>query len=109
MCVVVYRVRERTSLEYPPGASRRSITKDNLPKDRVIPNQLAWKPVPLVAHELSRFPEGLTYERLKAHLATLFVERSIRDKYLRFYLERGIADGVIRVERDVFFAVVPSA
>ncbi len=106
MCVVVYRVRERTSLEYPPGASRRSVTKDNRPKDRVIPNQLVWKPVPIVAYELSRFPEGLTFDRLKAHLATLFVERSIRDKYLHFYLERGIEDGIIRVENGVFFAVV---
>lgn len=48
-----------------------------------------------VVDEIEGFPAGVTFPELKARLARMFTASSIRDKYLRAHLERGIRDGLI--------------
>jgi hypothetical protein len=61
---------------------------------------LAGKPHVKVANEIARFPDGVTFDNLKRHLLTLYFERTVRDRYLRFYLKQALEEGLVVVRLD---------
>lgn len=89
-CAVVFR-RSATllSLESPAGASVRGE-----------PSMAPFDPVSAVANEVAGFVGGVTFGELRAQLGTMFTASSIRDRYLRAYIERGIKGGLIRSSID---------
>ena len=48
-----------------------------------------------VAETIAEFPDGVTFGRLKSQLARRYLKSSLRSKYLREYVERCIAEGLI--------------
>ena len=48
-----------------------------------------------VAGTIAEFPDGVTFGQLKSQLARRYLKGSLRPKYLREYVERCIAEGLI--------------
>jgi hypothetical protein len=89
-CAAVFR-RSGTllSLESPPGASVRGE-----------PSMAPFDPASVVTNEVAGFVGGVTFAELRARLATMFTASTIRDRYLRAYIARGIKGGLIRSSID---------